>query len=49
MDMIVKHTYLFPIQSSDSGSIFGLMYILMMLFFTISIGSYFMYKDERSS
>lgn len=36
-------------QSSDSGSIFGLMNILMMLFFTINIGSYFMYKDERSS
>ena len=36
-------------QSSDSGSTFGVMNILMMLFFTISIGSYFMYKEEKSS
>ena len=36
-------------QSSDSGSIFGFMHILMMLFFTLGIGSYFISKDERSS
>ncbi|GEM_PF-4300203 len=34
-------------QTSDSGSAFGLMHILVMLFFTLSIGSYFMSKDER--
>ena len=35
--------------SPTDGSIFGFMHILMILFFTLSIGSYFIYKDERSS
>ncbi len=34
-------------QSSDNGGIFGLIYILMMLFFSLSIGAYFVHKDER--
>lgn len=47
--MSAKETHLFLIQSSENGRVFNLMYILMMLFFTLGIGSYFISKDERSS
>jgi len=34
-------------QSSDSGSAFGFMSMLMMLFFILSMGSFYIYKDEK--